>query len=188
MIWQFQGVRVESLAKHRELANVFLKPSLPLEMTLRTIATLLPLLMLPLLPGCTTLTPAERRVDKNPDLFAKLPESEKPIVLRGDIVEGMSRDAVFLSWGRPGQVASGSRDGKNTEKWAYFSNAPVSTVSMGFGSYGSSSFYSSYGIHPEFGYSTGPGWGYGSGVDYLPYPDSTIEFVDGRVVAWEKTH
>ena len=140
------------------------------------------------LGGCTTLTPAERRVEKNPDLFATIPEREKPIVLRGDIVEGMSRDAIFLAWGRPGQVASGSRNGKTTEKWAYFSNAPVSTVSVGYGSYGPSPFYSSYGVHPVYGYSTGPGWGYGSGVDYLPYLDSKVEFLDGRVVAWEKTH
>ena len=138
-----------------------------------------------LLPGCETLNPAQRRVTKNPELFAGLSAKEKTLVDQGKIEEGMSRDAVYLAWGRPGRVITGSRDGKGREKWAYFHTAPVQTTTMGFG-YASSPFYDSYGIHPTYGYGYGPGWSMSSGVNYLPYIGSTVEFVNGRVVAWER--
>ncbi len=139
------------------------------------------------LPGCQTMNPAERRVQKNPELFASLKEKERAAVLRGDVEEGMTRDAVYLAWGRPGRVVNGSREGKEREKWAYFRVTPVQTTSFSYGSYGAHPFYSSYGVHPQFGYGYGPGWGLGSGIDYLPEIDSTVEFVNGRVVAWERS-
>jgi hypothetical protein len=139
------------------------------------------------LPGCETLNPAQRRIKQSPELFAGLSEKEKALVDQGKIEEGMSRDAVYLAWGRPGRVMSGSRDGRGSEKWAYFHTAPVQTTSMGFGSYASHPFYSSYGIHPAYGYGYGSRWGMSTGVNYQPYIGSTVEFIDGRVVAWEKT-
>jgi hypothetical protein len=139
------------------------------------------------LPGCETLNPAQRRIKQSPELFAGLSEKEKALVDQGKIEEGMSRDAVYLAWGRPGRVMSGSRDGRGSEKWAYFHTAPVQTNSIGFGSYASHPFYSSYGIHPAYGYGYGSGWGMSTGVNYQPYIGSTVEFIDGRVVAWERT-
>lgn len=138
------------------------------------------------LPGCETLNPAQRRINKNPEIFAGLSEKEKTLVEEGRVQEGMSRDAVYLAWGRPGRVMSGSRRGQDREKWAYFHTAPVQTTSIGFGGYASHPFYSSYGFHPAYGYGYGPGWGMSTGVDYLPYISSTVEFVKGRVVAWER--
>ncbi|NLT71211.1 MAG: hypothetical protein GXX91_11030 [Verrucomicrobiaceae bacterium] len=139
-----------------------------------------------LLPGCETLNPAQRRIKKNPERFARLSEKDKSLVEQGRVQEGMSRDAVFLAWGRPDRVMSGSRSGKSREKWAYFHSAPVQTTTIGFGSYMSHPFYSSYGFHPAYGYGYGPGWGMSTGVDYLPYIGSTVEFVKDRVVAWER--
>ncbi len=139
-----------------------------------------------LLPGCETLNPAQRRIKKNPELFSRLSEKDKSLVEQGRVQEGMSRDAVFLAWGRPDRVMSGSRSGKNREKWAYFHSAPVQTTTIGFGGYAGHPFYSHYGFHPAFGYGYGPGWGMSTGVDYLPYIGSTVEFSKNRVVAWER--
>ena len=139
------------------------------------------------LVGCESRSAAERRVDKNPALFGQLDDGEKELVLSGEVSEGMSRDAVFLAWGRPDMVRSSSRDGKGRERWGYFDSAPVQTsVGFGVGSYGPSPFYADFGMHPRFGYGVGPGWGYGTEVDFLPYLEKSAEFVDGRVVAWER--
>ena len=134
------------------------------------------------------MNPAERRVEKNPALFDRLNEMERAAVLRGEVKEGMSRDAVYLAWGSPGRVVSGSREGKEQEKWAYFVAAPVQTTSLSYGAHPAHPFYSSYGTHPQYGYgnSHGPGWGVDTGVDYLPQIGSSVEFIDGRVIAWEK--
>jgi len=139
-----------------------------------------------LLGGCATTNPAARRVQKYPERFADLTQREKDLVLRGEVAEGMSRDAVFLAWGRPGRVMSGSRDGRGKERWAYFHTAPVSTYSVGYGAFGPHPFYTSFGVHPAYGYGFGPGWGFGSGIDYVPYLERTVEFENGRVVAWER--
>ncbi len=146
---------------------------------------LVPLLLFLLLGACAT-NPAEQRIRKHPDLSAPPPNREKDLVRRGEVAEGMSRDAVFLAWGRPGRVMSGSRDGRGRERWAYFHTAPVSSVSFGYGSFGPHPFYSSFGVHPAYGYGYGPGWGYGSGIDYVPYLDRSVEFANGKVVAWER--
>lgn len=138
-----------------------------------------------LLISCAT-NPAEQRVKKYPERFAGLSGRERDLVLRGEVDEGMSQDAVFLAWGRPGRVMSGSRNGRGSERWAWFRSAPVSTYSMGYGGFGPHPFYSAYGMHPAFGYGYGPDWGFGAGVDYVPYLDRTVEFANGKVVAWER--
>lgn len=138
--------------------------------------------------GCQSRSAMEKRIDKNPALFGRLSQSEKDLVLNGEITEGMSRDAVFLAWGRPDMVRSGSREGTGKERWGYFDNAPMHTTSIGIGvgSYGRSPFYSDFGMHPRFGYGYGPGWGYGHDVDFLPYLEKSAEFENDRVVAWER--
>jgi len=151
----------------------------------RSALVLLCLLPAILFTACAT-NPAERRVQKFPERFAGLTDREKDLVLRGEVTEGMSQDAVFIAWGNPGRVMAGSRDGKGSERWAYFHTAPVSTYSVGYGAWGPHPFYSAYGVHPVYGYGYGPGWGFGSGVDYVPYLDRTVEFVNGKVVAWER--
>ena len=137
------------------------------------------------LASCAT-NPAEHRVKKFPERFAGLSDREKELVLRGEVAEGMSQDAVFLAWGQPGRVMAGSRDGHGSERWAYFHTAPVNTYSVGYGGFAPHPFYSAYGVHPAFGYGYGPGWGFGTGVDYVPSLDRTVEFANGKVVAWER--
>ena len=146
--------------------------------------TLIPLLALALLASllasCANQAAGERRTQKNPELYEKLTEQEKALVGRGEIAEGMSTDAVFLSWGKPDRVRTGSRNGQAIESWAYFGalSSTGRTVSVGVGNGG--------GIHPRFGYSSGGGWNYGTDIDFTRPVSREVNFVEGRVISWER--
>ena len=169
---------------HRHPVQGTFHRSLPTHM--RAILSALFLLFTALFLASCATNPAEHRVKKFPERFAGLSDREKELVLRGEVAEGMSQDAVFLAWGQPGRVMAGSRDGRGSERWAYFHTAPVNTYSVGYGGFAPHPFYSAYGVHPAFGYGYGPGWGFGTGVDYVPSLDRTVEFANGKVVAWER--
>ena len=83
--------------------------------------------------GCATKSGAEKRIEKNPQLYGKLSDRDRELVRNGEVKEGMSQEAAFLAWGRPDRVMSGGRDGKSSEKWAYFDSQPVSNFSVGIG-------------------------------------------------------
>jgi hypothetical protein len=138
------------------------------------------------LNSCANRTAGERRSQKHPELYAKLPESDKALIARGEIGEGMSQDAVFLSWGRPDRVRTGSKNGRKTETWAYFGSSPVARPSIQVGVGRSRSFHSRFGVHPTFGYGTGVGWNYGTDIDFARHVEREVEFVNDRVVAWER--
>jgi hypothetical protein len=119
-----------------------------------------------LLASC--VSPIEGRITRNPELFARLTEAERQNVRIGVVKEGMSKDAVFLAWGRPARVAAGKRDGQTFERWSYLQYEPV--------------YYSDFNI----------GWGYGRcrhdpyyrvgpSVEYVPVPGRAVEFSNGKV-------
>ncbi len=137
--------------------------------------------------GCATKSGAEKRIEKNPQLFGKLSDRDRELVRNGEVKEGMSQEAVFLAWGRPDRVMSGGRDGKSSEKWAYFDSQPVSNFSVGIGAGAIHPFYTNFGVHPAFGYSYGPGWGYGTDIDFVSHISRQVEFTNGKVTAWERT-
>lgn len=69
--------------------------------------------------GCST--PASR-VQKNPELFNRLPAEVQTNVLAGRIDVGYSSDAVTLALGEPQRrYARKTLGGKNTEVWSYTS-------------------------------------------------------------------
>lgn len=136
--------------------------------------------------SCANRTAGERRIQKHPELYANLPEGEKALIARGEITEGMSQDAVFLSWGRPDRVRTGSENGRKTETWAYFGSTPVARPSIQVGVGRSRAFHSRFGVHPTFGYGTGVGWNYGTDIDFARHVEREVEFVNDRVVAWER--
>src|SRR3981081_4368065 len=61
-----------------------------------------------LLPGCSTV---ESRIKSNPQIYASLSPADQALVRQGQIREGMSKAAVFLAWGNPDRVRSGSATG-----------------------------------------------------------------------------
>jgi len=139
-----------------------------------------------LLSSCNTWSALDRRIDKHPGLFLDLSDSERELVMNGEIKEGMSRDAVYLAWGRPDAVRRGSANGKGHESWAYFDAVPIQTNSFSYGYGGGySPFYSRFGVHPRYGYCSGPGWSFGTSVDYVSQLSRSVKFSGNRVIAWE---
>lgn len=133
--------------------------------------------------ACASRPASEKRFETNPEIVAKLPPRERDLVRRGEVAEGMSRDAVFIAWGRPDVVRSGSSDGRGRERWAYLSRAGGHTTSIGIstGGYG--------GLHTGVGYQHGPygGFGYQPYHSYRPHRvERSVEFVNDRVTAWER--
>jgi hypothetical protein len=150
---------------------------------MKIIPALLSAATLLLVASCTS--PIVQRIERNPDIYNSLSERHKALVQQGKIEEGMTKKAVFLSWGRPDRAAQGSKNGKAYEKWSYAAYAP--TYNSGFG----------YG--PGFGGFYGGGSGlYGSPFCYdsffydpmtlyVPYEARRVEFLNGIVFAWSRS-
>lgn len=131
-------------------------------------------------PGCALVlllascaSPIQHRIEKNPQLFNSLSEHQKALVQQGAIEEGMSKEAVFLAWGRPDRASQGGKMGKAYERWSYAAYDPV--------------FWGPYG--PGYGWGGGP-WMYdpyfypSANVSYVPYEQRWAEFLNNRVAAW----
>lgn len=117
------------------------------------------------------VAPVQQRIQRNPQLYATLSEAEKQSVARGEIREGMSKDAVFFLWGKPNRISSGQREGKTFERWSYTDYQP----------YYRQSFYGGFGFYGGCGYGRGPIIDPVPMVDYVPTPGASVEFVNGRV-------
>ncbi len=139
-----------------------------------------------ILAGCVT---TETRIAKHPEMFQRLSPSDQALVRESKIRNGMSRDAVYLAWGGPDQTTTGTVHGKPAETWIY-----TSTTSSPY-PYGWGRGY--YGGYYGFGYVSHYRHRYfRSFYDpfYDPffynrttinYPDRTVSFQNGRVVAFQ---
>ena len=133
------------------------------------------LLIIFALAGCSTV---ESRIKERPEVFNNLPEKQKTLVTQGEVTEGMRPDAVYLAWGRPDQVISGSERKQPIEEWIYEANR-TEVVS----SYRPVPIF--YGRHGRFYV----GWDYvfDPVIISQPYPYKSIRFENGRAVAWRRT-
>jgi len=131
------------------------------------------------LTGCAAYSPAGR-AQSNPLLLERLAPEERELVLNGQIKESMNKDAVFLAWGRPDAVTTGSDRGRATETWRYATLRPVY--------YPGGPFYYGAGYMPRSGYYGRRIYPY-AGAElspaYVPVTSAVVKFRDGRVAAWE---
>ena len=133
-------------------------------------------LFLGIVTSCAPSTP-QKRIEERPQDFAKLSEKHKELVSKGEIIKGMSKDAVFFAWGKPADHAEGERNGKFSERWDYEGRHPVVSHHYHGG-------YSTGGCGP-YDYS-GYNAGFGPEVTYIPYVRASVWFVEGRVDEWER--
>jgi len=129
-----------------------------------------------LLASCANQTP-QTRIEQNPKILASLPASQQKAVQSGSIIEGMTKNAVFLAWGNPDKKYENFSEGKKTEKWLYTKLRPVYSqrVSGVFG-YG----YRNYRYRGFY-----PGFGLGTTVSYLPAPAASVIFTNDKVSSWQ---
>lgn len=125
--------------------------------------------------------PIERRIANNPQIYQSLKTSDQLLVQQGRIREGMTKEGVFLAWGRPNQVATGKQKGSSVEQWTYLGSQPVYTNSFGMGFGGGPWGYGGYGRYGG-GY-----WGnMGPTVMYVPYKAGSVTFRSNRVTDYLK--
>lgn len=129
----------------------------------------------------------ESRITKNPQLFEKLSTNDRSLVSRGEIREGMTKEAVFLAWGRADYVSTGSEHGVTLEKWGYTGSHPVYTSSYMVG-FGPGFYRGRYGYGYGYGGLWDPYWGgYGPSIAYVPYQAARVEFRNGRVIRFMRS-
>jgi hypothetical protein len=134
----------------------------------------LTLLAVALLSSCAS--GPERRISKNAETFSKLSTADQASVRAGKIREGMSKEAVFMAWGRPSSVADGKRSGVALERWSYTEMQPVMMTGFGggFGGWGGWGGCGRWGGAPFMMNS----------VNYIPTAGPTVEFTNGRVTGY----
>jgi hypothetical protein len=69
-----------------------------------------------MLAGCSTV---ESRIANNWQVFATFSPADQSLIRRGAIRQGMSKDAVYIAWGKPDRIRYGSRAGISYEAWIY---------------------------------------------------------------------
>lgn len=125
------------------------------------------------LASCQTATPASR-IEANPVMFRALSVEQQLMVQQGRICKGMTKDAVFLAWGKPASAPMvGEKDGRRFERWVYTITRAVPMDS--FGGY----WYSD----PWYRHGWGP-YG-GMNVAYVPEDVASVTFENDRVTEWE---
>jgi len=132
-------------------------------------------------------TARERRIANNPQIYQKLTTSDQVLVQQGRIREGMTKEGVFLSYGRPDSVATGRQKGSSVEQWTYTSTQPVYTNSFGMGmGYGRFGGYRGYGYGCGSGYygAWDPFWTMSPTVVYVPFKSASVTFRGNRVTEY----
>ncbi len=123
------------------------------------------------LPACSTLTTPSARIERYPEKYQALPADHQQLVSQGRIAEGMNQDAVFLAWGTPNHVMSGSDRGSPYETWSYTRLRSASYPSLWF----------DYGYYGGHYHHIHPYWN----TYWYPVPVGRVEFTDGFVNSWQ---
>jgi hypothetical protein len=135
------------------------------------------LLAVAFLCGCAS-TIEDRRKERLA-AYSQLPPETQSLVDAGQIKVGMSKDAVYIAWGKPDQVIHSESDQGQTEIWLYHGSVLRPYHYWNFG----------YGF---------PGWGTGLrdyyhyyGLPYLDvdyyqdyYVSAEVQFENGVVKHW----
>ncbi|MDB6056079.1 MAG: hypothetical protein JWN25_3602 [Verrucomicrobiales bacterium] len=119
-----------------------------------------------LIAGCAHSTVESRKKEQSA-AYQALPDDEKQLVDKGQIRVGMSEQAVYISWGKPGQVLQGETNQGAYKTWLY------AGTTMEENRYWS---YRSVGDHMERFIDH----------DYTPrdYVRAEIVFSEGKVKTW----
>lgn len=124
-----------------------------------------------LLAGCAS---PQKRIDRNPALFASLPPQDQVLVQRGEVRKGMNMDAVFIAWGRPDRIRREVAEDDETLTWLYLGYRSESVPRWTF--------------HPRHGGYCDPYFGipvYDPVYVSIPYLDKSATFRDNVLIGYE---
>ncbi len=132
----------------------------------------------------SSTTLRERRLSQNKEIYDGLSEKDRALVAEGKIREGMHKQGVFLSWGRPNDIREGNRSGVPYETWLYTGQrAHTQTyLSLGYG-HGYDPYY--YGYGGRYYGRSHLGFGQSVVTTYRPVKVGTVELLNDKVVSWE---
>ena len=146
-----------------------------------------------LLSGCET---TQDRIAQRPEAYNALSPRDKELVSRGQIRQGMSRDAVYIAWGAPNQRGPGRYRGSSTESWIYFNttagNYYPPPFAYGYGGFGYGGFGGSYlhrhrsgRLHRHIYYDPFYDPWFYRRTSVVSYPERVVSFQNGRVISWQ---
>jgi len=133
--------------------------------------------------ACSTV---ESRIEANPRIYASLSPDAQVLVRQGAIREGMPKEAVFLAWGHPDSVRSGSRTGRPFEAWVY-TTTQSQFVSGYYPTFDRFGYYRYGGYWPYWPYHGGfyPGDPFIGQIVYHEVPYKVAFFEGDRCTGWE---
>jgi hypothetical protein len=141
-----------------------------------------------LLSSCET---PQDRISQRPEVYNALSPRDKDLVSRGEIREGMSRDAVYLAWGAPNQRGPGRHRGSSTETWIYFDTSAGDYYPPPF-AYGYGGFYGSFlhrhrsgRLHRHVYYDPFYDPWFYRRTSVVSYPERVVSFQNGRVISFQ---
>jgi hypothetical protein len=132
---------------------------------------ILALLAVTVLCGCSRST-IQTRSQERAATYGSLPSEVRELVDQGRIKSGMTRDAVYIAWGRPAQILTGEGpNGVTTETWLY-----QGTALQEYRYWGYRPYVRGNAIYPEASLRH----------DYFPrgYVSAEVIFENGVVHAW----
>jgi len=133
------------------------------------------------LAACSTV---DSRIKEKPAVYSSLSPRDQALVKSGMIREGLPEGAVYIAWGAPAQIRSGSRNGHAYEAWVYTTLKTIVTTDYFY-----PEFYR-FGLYRYSGYWHYPFLGpypYGYPDDFisLEVPYKTAFFEGNRCTGWE---
>jgi hypothetical protein len=133
-----------------------------------------------LITACSTI---DSRIQEKPAVYSALSPQDQALIKAGTIREGLPKEAVYIAWGGPEQIRSGSRNRHPYEAWVY------TTLKTVFVSDYYPQFYR-YGPYQYFGYWRYPFWGpypypYQDDFISIEVPYKTAFFEGNRCTGWE---
>lgn len=137
-------------------------------------------LILSLLASCSTV---EDRIKEKPYAYSQLSPADQALARSGQIRDGFTQDQVYLAWGSPDRVLTGSRHGHPFQAWVY---TTYRTVYAGYyyPAYARFGFYHYYRYWPGFHYRYGFYDPYYD-LDTIEVPYKTVFFEGNLCTGWE---
>ena len=137
------------------------------------------------LAGCETV---DTRIQRNPSAFESLSPQDQQLVRQGQIRSGMPASAVYLAWGAPRLKTTANVRGRPADTWVYTAQTgapyPYWGGGFGLGFYGGGRYYFHHGRR-FYGFGYDPFYDPFFWNTTVEYPDRTVSFQGGRVVAFQ---